>query len=103
MPQMNGSKIRSLRQARGIKSGVFAERVGISLQHLVNIEGSGSVCSIEVAARMAAQLEVDSSELLAVDSDAGTGPKPTHPKKQKPPPPPPPPADDSLDGAAWAS
>lgn len=101
MPAMNGPRLRTLRRAAGIKSGVFANRVGISLRHLVNIEGSGSVCSIEVANLMANELGVETNELLA--EDAGTGPKPTHPKKRdeqtSPPPPPPPPAE-RLGGAA---
>jgi transcriptional regulator with XRE-family HTH domain len=98
---MNGPRLRTLRRAAGIKTGLFASRVGISRRHLVNIEGSGSVCSIEVANLMANELGVETDELLA--EDAGTGPRPTHPKKRTddgtPPPPPPPPAE-SLGGAA---
>jgi DNA-binding XRE family transcriptional regulator len=57
MPKPNGSRIRSLRQECGVKTGAMAKRVGCSRQHLTNIEaGYHTAASIELLNRLAREL-----------------------------------------------
>ena len=64
MPKPAGAHIRSLRQRRGVKTGTFAEQVGVSRQHMTAIEANGVAASIEVLNRIAEQLDVDVNELI---------------------------------------
>lgn len=65
MPAVRGDLIRHLRQQKGEKAGEFAAAIRISPKHLVNVEGSGAPCAIEVVHRIAQRLGVPAEELLA--------------------------------------
>jgi len=68
MPKPAGSVIRSLRQQRGIKTGALATRLGITRQHMTNIESGWSTsASIELLNRMAEVLNVEASALVEPD------------------------------------
>jgi transcriptional regulator with XRE-family HTH domain len=70
MPLANGDRIRQLRQAKGWKSGEFAELVGgIQRNNLINVECNLRPASIELLNRIARVLEVAVTELLRTDSD----------------------------------
>lgn len=69
MPQPNGSLIRSLRQEAGVKTGTMAKTVGCSRQHLTNIEsGHMRAASIELLSRLARELGVPATDLIATDA-----------------------------------
>lgn len=71
MPKPNGSRIRSLRQECGVKTGVMAKRVGCSRQHLTNIEaGYNTAASIELLNRIARELNVKADDLIDSTVDA---------------------------------
>lgn len=70
MPLANGDRIRQLRQAKGIKSGEFANLVtGIQRNNLINVECNLRPASMELLHRIARVLEVDVSELLRTERD----------------------------------
>jgi len=63
----NGAKIRALRDERGISGVQFAERVGITRQHLHNIERRNKQAGLEVLIRIARVLKVRVDDLLRDD------------------------------------
>lgn len=69
MPRPNGPKIRSLRQARGLKRGELAKQIGIQPNNLTNIECNLRLASIEVLNRIGRVLGVEAQELIS-GSDA---------------------------------
>jgi transcriptional regulator with XRE-family HTH domain len=67
MPRPNGPKIRSLRQARGLKRGELAQQISMQPNNLTNIECNLRLASIEVLHRIARVLGVSADELIAED------------------------------------
>lgn len=68
MPKPAGATIRTLRQKRGIKVREFAKAVRIGRSTAYAIESVDQSTSIEVLYRMANELGVDVSTLLAADA-----------------------------------
>ena len=64
-PLPDRETIRKLRQARGVKVSAFAAKVGISAQHMYNIENGYKGASIEVLNRIAAALDVPTAAVTA--------------------------------------
>ena len=64
-----GLKIAYYRKKRGYTQESFAEKVGISLNFLAQVEGTGTVrgVSLETLFKMADVLQVTSSKLLEDD------------------------------------
>lgn len=67
MPLPNREKIRRTRQARNLGVPAFAAKVGISTQHMYNIENGCKGASVDVLHRIAAELNIP---FTAVITDA---------------------------------
>lgn len=67
MPLLRGDVIRRRRRELGIKVGAFALKVECSRSHLINVENGGRPASVELAYRIARQLDVDVDELTVED------------------------------------
>lgn len=65
MPKPAGTTIRSLRQKCGYKTGQFAKLVGISRQHMTNIESGYAGASVELMNRIAVALSVEVTAIEA--------------------------------------
>lgn len=60
-----GEKVRQRRKELGLKQDTLAEAVGITPQHLSNIENVKGKASLKVAVNLAYQLKIGLTELLA--------------------------------------
>lgn len=65
--QVKADNLRNLRQRTGIPVRAFAKQVGISTQHMYNLEnGWKTRISPEAAQRIANQLQVDYEQIVEV-------------------------------------
>jgi transcriptional regulator with XRE-family HTH domain len=67
-------QLRTRRVASGTKSGVLAQKVGVTQSHLINVERGRQPGSPELFARIATALGIDVDQLIAAaDDDSGPG------------------------------
>lgn len=59
-----GKQVKRFRKARGMKQEDLADAVGISPQHLSNIENGKGKASLKVVANLALRLDVSITELM---------------------------------------
>lgn len=70
-----GTKIRRLREQKGITLSELSRRSGVSLAHISEIERSRSTASLKTLEKLAAVLEVSPSSLLRSSQEATLGNK----------------------------
>ena len=68
--RQNGTRIRLARGGRGFNGTAFAKRLGISRQHLANIEYDRAAPSLELLVRIADELGTSTDYLLGRDAKA---------------------------------
>ena len=72
MPQIDGAKLRDLREARFLSHRELAQRAGVSPTTVLNLEGGQGEPQRRTIRKIAKALEVEPAELVRVGAeDAG--------------------------------
>jgi transcriptional regulator with XRE-family HTH domain len=65
VPKRLGAAVRVLRKEAGLSQMALAEKAGLTLNYIGNVERGEKVASVETLVRIARALEINGSELLA--------------------------------------